>query len=122
MPDNDQPSDDSQGVTTLEGQGEILGDFRRGKFADAADAKNRGLVPKTEGKRIVIHLGPAAYFLQNNFQIKAGETLKVTGTNIMRGKASLIQAREVKTLCKKLKLPDQNGLPRWRFPARGRTN
>ena len=122
MSDNDQPGDGSQGITTLEGRVEILGDFRRGKFGDANEVRHSGLVLKTEDGRVVIHLGPAAYFLQNNFQIKAGDILKVTGTRIMRGEGPLIQAREGKILRKQLKLRDQNGLPLWRFPGRGRTN
>jgi hypothetical protein len=121
MSDNDQTGDDSQGITTLEGRVEFLGNFPRGKFGDTSEVRHSGLVLKTEDGRIVIHLGPAAYFLQNNFQIKAGETLKVTGTRIMRGEGPLIQAREVKIRRKQLKLRDQNGLPLWRFPSRDRT-
>jgi hypothetical protein len=122
MSDHDQTGDGSQEVTTLEGRVEILGDFRRGKFADATEAKHSGAVLKTGEGRIVIQLGPTAYFLQNNFQIKAGDILKVTGTQMMGGEAPLIQAREVKILRNRLKLRDQNGLPLWRFPVRGRTN
>jgi hypothetical protein len=122
MGNHDQTGDGSQEVTILEGRVEILGDFPRGKFGEASGVKHSGVVLKTENGRIVIHLGPAAYFLQNNFQIKAGDTLKVTGTRIMRDKAPLIQAREVKILRKRLKLRDQNGLPLWRFPGQGRTN
>jgi len=122
MTDNDQTGNSLQGITTLEGRVEILGEFPRGKFGDPREVRHSGLVLKTEDGRIVIHLGPVAYFLQNNFQIKAGDTLKVTGTRIMRDKAPLIQAREVKILRKRLKLRDQNGLPLWRFPGQGRTN
>ena len=122
MSDHDQTGDDSQEITTLEGRVEILGDFPRGKFGGPSGVKHSGVVLKTKNGRIVIHLGPAAYFSQNNFQIKAGDTLKVTGTRIMRDEAPLIQAREVKILRKRLKLRDKNGLPLWRFPGQGRTN
>ena len=58
--------------TTLEGRVEILGDFPRDKFTEAGGVKHCGLLLKTDAGRLIIHLGPAGYFMQNNFQIRAG--------------------------------------------------
>ena len=103
--------------TTIEGRVEILGDFPRGKFGDRngtkRSVKHSGLFLKTSKGRMVIHLGPAAYFLRHNFQIKVGDTLKVKGFQRVEGKMALVQASEVKTRDKKLKLRDKNGLPLW---------
>jgi hypothetical protein len=103
--------------TTLEGRVEILGDFPRGKLAvrngEKRYVKHSGLFLKTENGRIVIHLGPAAYFLHHNFQIKVGDTLKVKGFKVVEGRMTLVQASEVKTRNRKLKLRDKNGLPLW---------
>lgn len=113
MFDSDHSSAATPGETTLEGRVEILGEFPRGKFGQHSDVKHSGLFLKTDEGRIVIYLGPAAYFLQHNFQIKAGDTLKVTGFPVVQFSIPLVQARVVKIRGKKLKLRDKNGLPLW---------
>lgn len=106
-----------QEEATFEGRVELLGDFPRGKLAAwygiKRVPKHSGLFLKTNNGRVVIHLGPTAYFLHHNFQIKAGDTLKVTGVQVEQDSMFLIQAREVKTRGKKLKLRDKNGQPLW---------
>lgn len=99
--------------TTLEGRVEILGDFPRNRFAEADGVKHSGLLLKTDAGRLIIHLGPAGYFMQNNFQIRAGDTLEVTGVKVEENKVPVIQAREVKNRRQRLKLRDRNGLPLW---------
>jgi hypothetical protein len=111
--------------TTVEGQVEILGDFPGGSGGSRCGVqgafKHTGLFLRTDSGRLVIHLGPAAYFVQHNFQIKAGDILKVTGLQVNQGSLSLVQASEVNSRGKKLKLRDKNGLPLW--PAKmDRTN
>jgi len=98
--------------TTLEGRVEILGDFPRGKFGETT-VKYSGLLLKTEMGRVVILLGPTGYFIKHNFQIKAGDTLKVTGTRVLEEHVPVIQAREVKNQQQQLKLRDSNGQPLW---------
>uniref|UniRef100_A0A7C3V9V2 Magnetosome protein MamS/MamX domain-containing protein n=1 Tax=Desulfobacca acetoxidans TaxID=60893 RepID=A0A7C3V9V2_9BACT len=98
---------------TFEGRVEILGDFPKGKFGKDRGAKHSGLLLQTDQGRIVIHLGPAAYFLRHNFQIKAGDRLKVKGVQVLQGPVPLVQASEVKSRNRKLKLRDQNGLHLW---------
>ena len=103
--------------TTLEGRVEILGDFPRDKFTEAGGVKHCGLLLKTDAGRLIIHLGPAGYFMQNNFQIRAGDTLEVTGGEVVQDQVPVIQAREVKYRRQRLRLRDRNGLPLW--PAAG---
>ena len=38
----------------------------------------------------MIHLGPAGYFMQNNFQIRAGDTLEVTGVKVVEDQVPVI--------------------------------
>jgi hypothetical protein len=106
-----------QEEATFEGRVELLGDFPREKLAHLSGmkhlVKHSGLFLKTDTGRIIIHLGPAAYFLHHNFQIKAGDTLKVTGFPVDQGSMSLVQAKEIRTRGKKLKLRDKNGQPLW---------
>jgi hypothetical protein len=103
--------------TTLEGRVEILGDFSKGTFGEGNGVKHSGLLLKTKLGRLVIQLGPAGYFKQHNFQIKAGDMLRVTGIRVMQNQVLLIQAREVLNQRKRLELRDKNGLPLW--PASG---
>lgn len=110
--DQDWMKKASKGETTFEGRVEILGDFPKGKFGNDS-VRHSGLFLKTDKGRIVIHLGPAAYFLHHNFQIKAGDTLEVTGVQVAQGAVPLVQANEVKTRNQNLKLRDKNGLPLW---------
>ncbi len=98
--------------TTLEGRVEILGDFPRGRFGESS-VKYSGLLLKTEIGRVIILLGPTGYFIKHNFQIKAGDTLKVTGVKVLQEQVPVIQAREVKNRQQQLKLRDHNGLPLW---------
>jgi hypothetical protein len=108
----DRSDDRTVEETTLEGRVEILGDFPRGKFGEAS-VKYSGLLLKTEMGRVIILLGPTGYFMKHNFQIKAGDTLKVTGTRMLQEQVPIIQAREVKNQAQQLKLRDSNGLPLW---------
>lgn len=110
--DLDRSSNLTTEETTLEGRVEILGDFPRGKFGEAS-VKYSGLLLKTENGRVIILLGPTGYFIKHNFQIKAGDTLKVTGTRLSQEQVPVIQAREVKNHQQQLQLRDNNGLPLW---------
>ena len=96
---------------------EILGDFPRGKLEERncmkRGVKDCGLFLITKNGRMVIKLGPTAFFLRHHFQIKAGDTLKVKGFQVREGEMTLVQASEVKTRGKKLKLRDKNCLPLW---------
>jgi hypothetical protein len=117
MSDLDKSTQGPQEEATFEGRVELLGDFPRGKLENPRGlsrvAKHSGLFLKTENGRIVIHLGPAAYFLHHNFQIRAGDNLKVTGFRVKQGSMSLVQAREIRSRDRKLKLRDKNGQPLW---------
>jgi hypothetical protein len=113
MPDLDSTKNQTPEETTLEGRVEILGDFPRGRFGVGGSVKHSGLLHKTEIGRVIILLGPTGYFMKHNFQIRAGDTLKVTGVTVLQEQVPVIQAREVKNQQQQLKLRDSNGLPLW---------
>jgi hypothetical protein len=111
--DLDKLGDQAIEETTLEGRVEILGDFPRGKFGEGSSVKHSGLLLKTKMGRVIILLGPTGYFIKHNFQIRAGDTLQVTGVRVLQEQVPVIQAREVKNQRQELKLRDSNGLPLW---------
>ncbi len=113
MPILDKTNLQTPEETTLEGRVEILGDFPRNRFAEAGGSKHCGLLLKTDLGRLIIHLGPAGYFMKNNFQIRAGDTLEITGVKVAEDQVPVIEAREVKNRRQRLKLRDHNGLPLW---------
>ncbi len=106
---------------TLEGQVEILGDFRRGIFEDGRAAKHCGLILKTDNGRMIIHLGPLGYFMKHNFQIKVGDTLMVSGIRLEQDQMPLILASEVRNHQQRLKLRDGNGCPYGHLPRAARS-
>ena len=55
--------------------------------------------------------------MKHNFQIMAGDTLKITGIRVVQDQVPLVQAREVKNRQQRLQLRDKNGHPLW--PAAG---
>ncbi len=99
--------------TTLEGQVEVLGDFPRGIFVDGRTIRYSGLFLKTDSGRVIIQLGPLGFFIKNHFQIKAGDTLMVTGKRVERDQVLLLQAREVRNHQRRLRLRDLHGRPLW---------
>ncbi len=113
MPILDKTNLQTPEETTLEGRVEILGDFPRNRFAEAGGSKHCGLLLKTDLGPLIIHLGPAGYFMKNNFQIRAGDSLEITGVKVAEDQVPVIEAREVKNRRQRLKLRDHNGLPLW---------
>jgi|WetSurMetagenome_2_1015567.scaffolds.fasta_scaffold28572_3 hypothetical protein len=95
--------------TTLEGQVEILGDFRRSIFGGGRGVKRSGLILKTDNRRLIVHLGPTGYFMKHNFQIRAGDTLRATGIRVEQNQVPLIMASEVRNHQQRLNLRDRNG-------------
>jgi hypothetical protein len=69
---------------------------------------------KTENQTISVHLGPAWYLNNQDFPIKNGDEIEVTGSRINFSGSPAIIAAEVRQGDKVLKLRDNNGIPVWR--------
>ena len=67
---------------------------------------------------LVVHLGPSWNLQNNNFTLKPGDAMEVTGSKtIVFGKPALIAA-QVKKGSKTLKLRDSRGVPLWSMRGR----
>jgi len=75
-------------------------------------------VVKTDKDKVTVHLGPAWYVNQQQFSLKPGDTVEVTGSMVERAGGSFLVAKEVKAGGKTLKLRDDQGLPVWRGQGR----
>lgn len=64
-----------------------------------------------------VYLGSMRYLMENNFNPKAGESIKVTGFE--RGEDVLAKSVTLGREGKELKLRDENGLPLWRGGRHG---
>jgi hypothetical protein len=71
------------------------------------------LVLKEANGEMSVHLGPEWYIEHQDFEIKVGDKIEVTGSKVMfQGKPAVIAA-EVKKNHDVLKLRDGNGFPFW---------
>ena len=67
---------------------------------------------------LVVHLGPSWNLQNNNFTLKPGDVIEVTGSKtIVFGKSAIIAA-QVKKGSKTLKLRDSRGMPLWSMRGR----
>ena len=72
------------------------------------------LLVKTGNQTISVHLGPSWYLDRQDFSIKNGDEIEVTGSRIDFSGNPAIIAAEVRQGGKVLKLRDNNGIPVWR--------
>jgi hypothetical protein len=66
-----------------------------------------------DGKTTFVHLGPRWYLENQNFEVKQGDTIEVTGSKIEFAGQPTIIAASVKTDQTVLNLRDANGIPAW---------
>ena len=72
----------------------------------------RGL--KTEAGDITVNLGPPWFPRKQDFTVKQGDTLEVTGSKVTRDDQTWLLATQVKNGEQTLKVRDENGKPLWR--------
>lgn len=98
----------SRRQATVTGQVMVVGDFPRTLFNGHNDTKHSGVVLKTEGDRLVVHLGPAWYFQEHDFPIKIGDMLEVCGSRMTSaGHAGIMIAEKVRNQEKTLRIPNK---------------
>jgi hypothetical protein len=67
----------------------------------------------TEKGSVSVHLGPAWYIDNQDTQIRNGDNVLITGSNVTYNGDQVIIAREVTKGDQVLKLRDENGYPLW---------
>ena len=72
-----------------------------------------GLLLKTDKGNITVQLGPPTYVRKQGFDLKQGDSLEVTGSQVTRDGQPLLLAAQVKKDGQTLKLRDEQGVPLW---------
>jgi hypothetical protein len=101
---------DPNTIETIRGRVVGTNTFRPGRGM----SQGMQLLVKTENQTISVHLGPAWYLDRQDFPIKNGDEVEVTGSRINFSGSPAIIAAEVRDGGKVLKLRDNNGIPLWR--------
>jgi len=108
-------------VKTIEGTVQSVGTF---KPEGASAGATRGLrlrVKTSDGKIVTVHAGPNWYAQQNNFFVKPGDDITVTGSESKVRERTVIVASELKKGTQTLQLRDQSGKPLWTKGPQGQT-
>ena len=100
---------DPQTVTTVKGQVESLGSYDMTGWRVAPGMRTQGVVLKTEAGDITVNLGPPWFPRKQDFTVKQGDTLEVTGSKVTRDDQTWLLATQVKNGEQTLKVRDENG-------------
>ena len=108
-----------QTVTTVNGQVESLGSYGITGWRSMPGMQVQGLLLKTDKGNITVHLGPPSYVRKQGFDLKQGDSLEVTGSQVTRDGQPLLLAAQVKKDGQTLKVRDEQGVPLWQEEGRG---
>ncbi len=108
-----------QTVATVKGQVESLGSYGMTGWKAMPGMQIQGLLLKTDKGNITIYLGPPAYVRKQGFDLKQGDSLEVTGSQVTRDGRTLLLAAQVKKDGQTLKVRDEQGVPLWQEQDHG---
>ena len=80
----------------------------------APGMRTQGVVLKTEAGDITVNLGLPWFPRKQDFTVKQGDTLEVTGSKVTRDDQTWLLAAQVKNGEQTLKVRDESGKPLWR--------
>jgi hypothetical protein len=75
---------------------------------------------KTDSGTFDVHVGPAFYLRNKEFEILKGDVLDVTGSKVKIEEKDAILARTITKNGKTLELRDKTGMPLWQGMRRNR--
>jgi hypothetical protein len=108
-----------QTVATVKGQVESLGSYGMTGWKTMPGMQVQGLLLKTDQGKMTVHLGPPAYVRNQGFDLKQGDSLEVTGSQVTRDGQTLLLAAQVKKAGQTLKVRDEQGAPLWQVEDHG---
>jgi hypothetical protein len=106
-------------VATVQGQVESLGSYGMTGWKAMPGMQVQGLLLKTDKGNITVHLGPPSYVRKQGFDLKQGDSLEVTGSQVTRDGQTLLLAAQAKKDGQTLKVRDEQGVPLWQDQDHG---
>ncbi len=68
---------------------------------------------RTETETIEVHLGPQWYLDRNQFNLRSGDSVEITGSRISQDDTSFLIAASIQTPERAIVLRDESGIPLW---------
>jgi len=104
---------DPQKVVTLHGRIERLETITRQGRQAVNNRQTQIAYLQTEQGTAVVHLGPAEFLAQQNFQPKVGDVLDVTGGRVATRQGEVILATTIQSGQAQYRLRNDHGIPVW---------
>lgn len=101
-------------------RGEVM-EVEKFSFREGGREGVRVVVRDEQGRRHVVHLGPAKYVERQTVTIREGDDVEITGSSVTFMGQPVILARKVEKDGQTLELRDAQGRPNW-DPGVGRTD
>jgi len=100
-------------VKTVKGTVQSVGSFKPEGAAAGVSTELRLRVKTSDGNVVTVHAGPSSYAEQNNFFVKPGDEITITGSESKIGSRTVIVASELRKGSQTLQLRDKSGKPLW---------
>lgn len=108
---------DAKQVWTLKGTVQSVGTFQPDEDIPGVTDGLRLRVATEDGSLVTVHAGPQFYAQQQDFFVRPGDEITITGADTKIGWRSLFLASEVRRGDQTLQLRDQTGRPQWSLQA-----
>lgn len=110
---------DATNVTTIQGTVQSIGNFRPEGAAPGSPGGMRIRVTTDDGNLITVYAGPQWYAQQNDFHIKPGDKIRVTGSQTKIGWRPVLVASQLQAGDRTLRLRSETGQPLWQSQPAG---
>lgn len=104
---------DAKNVKTIQGTVESIGSFLPEDAAPGSSGGMRIRLTTDDGKLITVYAGPQWYAQQNDFYVKPGDKINVTGSQTKIGWRPVLVASQIKAGDRTLRLRNETGQPLW---------
>jgi hypothetical protein len=110
---------DAKNVKTIEGTVQSVGTFQPEGAAAGAAGGLRIRLTTSDGNLVTVYAGPQWFAQQNDFYLKPGDKISVTGAETKIGWRPVLVASQIKSGDRTLRLRNENGQPVWQTQSMG---
>ncbi len=110
---------DAKNVTTIQGTVQSIGNFQPEGAAPGAPGGMRIRLTTDDGNLVTVYAGPQWYAQQNDFYVKPGDKISVTGSQTKIGWRPVLVASQIKAGDRTLRLRSETGQPLWQSQSLG---